>query len=445
MVSRPRWGRCVNIRDSVSPDVRTGNGKRFVKVSISREPRQSEPLPTVLVPVRVSERRDLARDPAGLRIWSHWLPWAWSLGRTAIVVCVLLAGLGCKSVPKNDVSDILLPSNYREWSPEFAVLPTAEFLGDKVVLHNVRNATYVTETDFVLEYEDREYDLNDLEYVDFFVVPFQGFEFMAHTMISFGFKGDRYVAVSAEIRTEKGETYSPASGMARQFELTYVVADERDVVRLRTKHRNAEVYLYRTVATGAQSRQLFQDVFARVNELAQKPEFYHTITNNCTTNIVSHVNRIAPRKIAYNIGVLLPGYSDREAYNLGLLDRSVPFEQLKQEARINDLAAAFFDAPDFSAKIRRRLRNVEQPATQRLFPLAPEGLYDETERLEESPVSTVPDVARASFEEPIESRRESRAVSREPSVLTRGNRAPPSPPATGLRTILDLIPSERNR
>lgn len=376
-----------------------------------------------------------------------------SVALAALTLFVSLLVSGCKTVPKNDVSDILLPSNYRDWAPEFAVLPTAEFNGNKVTVRNVRNANYVTETDFVLEFEDREYDLDKLQHVDFFVVPFQGFEFIAHTMISFGFDGDEYVAVSAEIRTEKGETYSPTAGFVRQFELTYVVADERDVVRLRTRHRNAEVFLYRTVANPEQSQQLFRDVFARVNELAQKPEFYNTVTNNCTTNIVSHVNRIAPQKIAYNIGVLLPGYSDREAYNLGLLDRSVPFEQLKQESRINDLAGAFYDAPDFSAKIRRRVRDPKQPATQRLFPLAPEGLYDDEPETVEP---LVPDVARVSFEEewtPLSSRqprpaRDSRART-EPSMTTRSRTdSEPSTsrqPSSRPQSLLGIIPSQRDR
>ncbi|MCA9105510.1 MAG: DUF4105 domain-containing protein [Planctomycetales bacterium] len=370
----------------------------------------------------------------------------------------LLLGLvsGCRTMPRNDLSDVILPSNYREWSPEFSVLPTAEFDGDRVILRNVRNASYVTETNYILEYETREYRLSKLEHVDFFLVPFKGMEFIAHTMISFGFAGGEYVAVSAEIRTEKGEAYSPASGLARQFELTYVVADERDVVRLRTRHRDADVYLYRTVATPEQSEQLFRDVMGRVNELAEHPEFYNTLTNNCTTNIVSHVNRIAPHKVPYNIGVLLPGYSDREAYDLGLLDQSVPFRDLKRQARINDLADAFYDDPDFSTKIRRR---VLEPDRTEFLPLAPhadefDGQPNGVDLLGRLSRRGAPSLARYStseFEDSNEGYGVRQASALEPIPLNEQGRnpldmrSPAAPPSRSRQSLFGIIPSQRDQ
>lgn len=280
------------------------------------------------------------------------------------VLCFLpaVASVGCKVVDTNDVNDRLLPSNFRDWSPEFAVLPYAEFDGDQVTVRNIRNNQYLSNDDFVVDRYDQVFDLSEIESVEFFVVPFAGYEFMAHTMLSFGFKDGKHLAVSAEIRTEKGETYSPIAGLARQYELTYVVADERDLVLLRTHHRDADVYLYRTMASPEQARELFVDVMQRVNRLAANPEFYDTVTNNCTTNIVSHVNRILPNRVPYSVEVLLPGFSDRYAYDLGLLDQRVPFESLKRRAWINDLAAAAHDDPDFSTKIRQRQQANESDA-----------------------------------------------------------------------------------
>lgn len=273
-----------------------------------------------------------------------------------LLPCVLLTVLsGCASVVTNDINDRLLPSNFRTWSPEFSVLPFVEYDGDHVTVNNVRNNVYLSEEDFVVQRETREYKLSELETVDFFVVPFQNFEIIAHTMISFGFADGRYLAVSVEIRTERGEKYSPIAGATRQYEITYVVADEKDVVRLRTRHRDADVYLYRTVATPDKSQELFRDVMSRVNELAVKPEFYDTITNNCTTNLVRHVNRILPNRVPWSVEVMLPGFSDRYAYELGILDRTVPFHDLKRRAWINDLSEQHYDDPDYSKKIRKRL------------------------------------------------------------------------------------------
>ncbi len=312
------------------------------------------------IPKRSAERRRAASKRT-----ESSSPWGSRRPAALLIALLALLPLGCAKLPMNDLSDALLPSNFRDWSPEFGTLPTAEFDGDRVVVRNVRNSQYVTETDFVLEYETREYELSRLQTVDFFVVPFQGAEFIAHTMLSFGFDDGRYLAVSAEVRTEKGETYSALGGLSRQLELTYVVADERDLVRLRTHHRDADVYLYRTTAPPEKARELFVDVMRRVNQLAEKPEFYDTIRNNCTTNIVEHVNRIAPRRVPFSIGVLLPGYSDRDAYELGLLDRSLPFDQLRARSRINDLSDLYYDHPEFSQRIRRRL---EEPG---LVPTTP--------------------------------------------------------------------------
>ena len=282
-------------------------------------------------------------------------PFAFHSQPFLLLAFLLMIPLGCSSVPKNDVADVMMPSNYRDWSPEFSVVPTVEIQGDDVTVHQVRNSSYVTEEDYVLRFEDRTYDLSELETVDFFFVPFAKMPMMAHTMLSFGFKGDRYLAISSEIRTEKGETYSPVLGISRQYELTYVVADERDLIRLRTQYRDADVYLYRTVATPELARKLFKSMAMRLNELAESPEFYDTLRNNCTTNLVQHVNEIAPRRVPYTLGVLLPGYADQYAYDLGLLDRTAPFSRLKQQAWINDLAERYFDDPDFSKKIRMRV------------------------------------------------------------------------------------------
>jgi hypothetical protein len=153
--------------------------------------------------------------------------------------------------------------------------------------------------------------------------------------------------------------------MARQFEVTYVVADERDLIRRRTRHLDAEVYVYPTVATPEQARELLVDVMARMNELAERPEFYHTLVNNCTTNLVSHVNALNPSRVPYSIGVLLPGLADRYAYDLGILDRRVPFEELQRAARVKDLATLHYDDPEFSRKIRSRLRRVQAEAAGR--------------------------------------------------------------------------------
>ncbi len=247
----------------------------------------------------------------------------------------------------------LRPSNDRDWTPEQAVLARAELHGDRVTVRNIRNFRHIAEDAYEVDYYDKTFDLGDIQSVDFVVVPFAGTPDLAHTMLSFGFEGDEYLAVSVEIRREKGETYDPVSGLLDRYELMYVVGDERDLIQLRTNVWFNDVYLYRTQATPLQARTLLVDVMRRVNQLAERPEFYNTLTNNCTTNIVRHVNRIVPNRVPLDRRILLSGRSDRLAYELGLLDVDVSFERAKAEARINYLAYLHRDSPDFSASIRR--------------------------------------------------------------------------------------------
>jgi hypothetical protein len=166
-----------------------------------------------------------------------------------------------------------------------------------------------------------------------------------------------------EIRREQGEKYSPLAGFMRQYELLYLIGDERDLIQLRTIHRLDDVYVYRTRATPQQARMLFVDMLHRANKLTREPEFYNTLTNNCTTNVVNHINKLWPNRLAYNVQLVLPGYSDRMAYNLGLLDTVKSFEETRAAARVNQLAYIHRDSPDFSARIREPILALRQPST----------------------------------------------------------------------------------
>jgi hypothetical protein len=244
------------------------------------------------------------------------------------------------------------PSNDRDWIPEHRILASATLQGDKLHVKNVRNAEFFSYRDCLVDYDDRTYDLSQLQSVDFIMIPFNETRALAHTLLSFGFADGEYLGVSVEVRLEQGESYSPTLGLFGQFELIYVVADERDLIRVRTEYRNVDVLVYRTKATPAQARRLLVDVMQRVNKLHDEPEYYDTLSNNCTTNIVRHINALAPGSIPTDYRVLLPGFADNLAYELGLIDNSRPFAEVKQRARVNDLALRYRDDPHFSQRIR---------------------------------------------------------------------------------------------
>ena len=272
----------------------------------------------------------------------------------ATLLLVLLFLTGCQPLMTNRIRDRISASNERDWSPDMATLPTADFVGDVVHVHNIRNNQYLSADDFIVNHYDRTVRIADIQSVDFVVVPFKQTPALAHTLLSFGLSDGTYLGVSVEVRKEKSEKYQPLLGLGNQYELMYVVADERDLIRLRTEHREDSVYVFPTVANAKQSQDLFVDVMHRVNQLAANPEFYHSIGNNCTTNLVEHVNNLKEDKVPFSWKVLLPGFSAKYAYDHGLLDNRLPFEELELLCKINDLAAEHSDSDDFSRLIRSK-------------------------------------------------------------------------------------------
>jgi hypothetical protein len=248
------------------------------------------------------------------------------------------------------------PSNDRDWTPDQVRLATASFAGDTVLVRNVRNAFYRSTYDYDVRWEDRTYDLSTLESVWFMVEPFSDVRGPAHTLLSFGFRDGRYVGISVELRKEKGEAFSPLRGLFRQYELAYVVGDERDLLGLRANHRRDSVFMYPVRTTPENRRALFVAMLERANALAARPEFYNTLTSTCTTNIVSHINDIAPKRVPLSFKVLLPAYADELAFDLGLLETTLPRETFRAAHLINDAAARFADSEQFSAGIREALK-----------------------------------------------------------------------------------------
>jgi hypothetical protein len=273
-------------------------------------------------------------------------PWGWrALGGFALAFVGLLTGWSS-----------IAPSNDRDWKPEVAVLPYATINGDRVTMHNIRNFDYRSETDFTPRYYDKTFDLNRLQSVDLIASYWAG-PTIAHIFLSFGFGPNDYLAISIERRDERGEGYSAIKGLFKQYELFYVVADERDVIRVRTNYRRdppEDVYVYRLQGSPENARRVFGDYLREINALRERPEFYNTLTTNCTGNIWLH-SRVNPGRVPYSWKILASGYVPEYLYEQGRLDTRLPFAELKRRAHINALAREANDARDFSARIRAGL------------------------------------------------------------------------------------------
>jgi hypothetical protein len=241
--------------------------------------------------------------------------------------------------------------------------------GDSVTIHDVRNFDYRTPEDFDIRYEDRHFDLKALQAVDIFYSYWDNNEAVAHTMFSWDFGGADLLCLSVEIRRAIGQPDDTLAGIYKQFEILYILADERDVVRLRTNYRKEQVFLIRTVLTPDEGRRLLLDVLATVNDLREHPQFYRTIGNNCTTSIVGLVNSIWPGRIPFTKKILMNGFAPEIAYANHLHVTDLPFDEWKRRAHINDAAVAADKDPLFSRRIRAGRPGIDdapsaQPATQ---------------------------------------------------------------------------------
>jgi hypothetical protein len=288
-------------------------------------------------------RLGLAVAFAAFAIWALWFS---RQRRMSVAFIVLFLGV---VVWWSSIS----PSHHRPWRPEVAVMPRAVIDGDRVRLTGVRNFDYRSRNDFTVRYEEREVRLSHLTGLDFYVSYFSEGP-VAHTFLSFIFDNAPPLSISIETRPEVGEGFAPVASLFKQFELIYVVGDERDLVGVRTNHRREAVYLYRLNSSADDARRLLLVYLTRINELADRPEFYHLLTNSCTINIIRYANA-AGRVGRFDVRHLLNGLIDSYLYHSGRVDTTLPFDELRRRSSINEAAQAADGAPDFSERIRAAL------------------------------------------------------------------------------------------
>jgi hypothetical protein len=256
----------------------------------------------------------------------------------------------------------LKPSNDHEWQANLSHTPWAEINGDRVTIHNFRHCYYRQETDFTCEWLTREVFLSQIRGVDFFV-DYWSSPWIAHPILSFQFGDNDYVAASIEARYQTGQGYSALRSFFRQFTIIYVLASERDLIRLRTNYRSGErVYLFHTTASPQWSRDLFLQYLRQANRLHDNARWFNAITNNCTTGIFANMaatGHMPAGSSRYSWWVLLNGRAPEMLYRGGFFAGKLPFSELKAQAYINPVANTVNDAPDFSQRIRKNRAGFE--------------------------------------------------------------------------------------
>jgi hypothetical protein len=251
----------------------------------------------------------------------------------------------------------LKPSNDRAWQPDVMKTAWAEINGDEVTIHDVRNCDYRTETDFTPRWETRTVRLSRITGMDA-AINYWGSPWIAHPIVSFQFSDEPPLCFSIETRKTMGQQYSTLEGFYRQYALIYVVADERDCIRLRTNYRHEDVYLYHTLASPAQAQERFREYISSINALHNNPRWYNAVTSNCTTSI--RTQRAANLRKRWDWRILLNGKMDEMLYqDHAIATGGLSFAELKQRSLINERAQAADQNPDFSRVIRDGLPKSE--------------------------------------------------------------------------------------
>jgi len=276
-------------------------------------------------------------------------PWWWSLA-TAVVPFVVVLAWWLSIAPSND----------RDWQADVARLPSATIAGDRVTIRNVRNFAYPSAATVVERWDTRTYDLGRIEGFDMFL-SYWGPKIIAHTISSWQFSDGQHLAISIETRKKNGQDYSPVLGFFRQFELYYVVADERDVIGVRTGLRQETMQLYRVRGDPAFARALLLEYLEEVNRLARAPQWYNALTHNCTTTIRHHARQVAAGN-PFDWRILANGHLDELGYERRQINTSLPFAELRRRSDITMRARAAANSSDFSRAIRDGLPGRPEPA-----------------------------------------------------------------------------------
>ena len=280
-----------------------------------------------------------------LRILWYWIE------RIFLVVLILSLSIGLAWWLS------LKPSLLRDWENADALLPEISWSGNLVTIANVRDHLWTSDSVFTPRYSTGIYNLDELDGVSYVITPFSSHDGPAHTMLTFSFSGGEHIAISPEIRKERGESFSAIQWLFNQYEFEYIIAHEDDVIKLRTNYRKNEVYMYPIKTEKDKIQTLFRSMLIRTDKLTKEPEFYNTLWNNCATNILIHANALRKEKLIAWFYTLLPSHSDEILYEAWLIDTKLPtLEAARAYYRIDELARTISGGVDFSTLIHKTIR-----------------------------------------------------------------------------------------
>ena len=248
------------------------------------------------------------------------------------------------------------PGLNRNWTDDVAILPEVDFKDNMITIKNFRNFSYSDKNNYTKNYEERRYNLDELEGSDFIISYWDNYRSIGHTFVSFRFKNRPPLCISVEVRKEKGEKYHPVKGLFKQYELIYVIGDERDLISLRTNHRAEETFIYPLNIDKKQSETFLLSLLQGAQKIREVPLFYHSVNRNCTTTLVSHINTVPEFKVKVSLDLLMNGLSDYAVYKMKGVDNDLPFAVLKRCCYISKLAKTLPLDENYSKNLRQTIK-----------------------------------------------------------------------------------------
>jgi len=228
------------------------------------------------------------------------------------------------------------PSHDRDWESGHDELPYMQIEDGTITVENMRDFQWDGPFEATQNYITDTFNLEEMDSAEVIISHFAEFEGMAHIFLSFGFMDGRHIDISLETRRESDEKFSPLLGILRQFEIIYVVGTDRDLIGVRTGHRDERVYVYPVTASPEKIQELFITLSEEINDVYEKPRFYNTLLHNCTNELTRKVEKISNLNFPFTYKTFLPGFFDEVLYSMNLVSTSVPFDELKQNALVDN-------------------------------------------------------------------------------------------------------------
>jgi hypothetical protein len=238
------------------------------------------------------------------------------------------------------------PSLDKNWQEDSKILPNITILENNefVTIKNIRDWRYAPDEILSTNYYEETFDINKLSKTHLLFNPFGRWDGIGHSFFVFEFEDGKEVSISIEARREEGEPYKVELGLLNQYEIWYAIGSSADFLARRAIYHQEDLYLYPLLITATSSKALFLDMISIAKRLETKPDFYNTLTSNCTNLLAESANRVKEGVIPWHYSRIFTGFADNQLYDLKLIPHDKPFKEIYENAKIDEKITEMYNA-----------------------------------------------------------------------------------------------------